>query len=406
MLDNSSAEIINVSIVIPCLNEEKTLGKCIEIAKLGIKKAGITGEIIVSDNGSTDESLKIAHELEARVIECNKKGYGNALRAGFNAARGEWIFMGDADLSYDFSELPIFMEKIKENYDLVMGTRFRGKIQKGAMPCLNRYIGNPILSFILRVFFKTRISDAHCGLRAFRTDALKKMNLRTTGMELASEIVIKSSLKGLKITEVPITLHPDERGRSPHLKPFHDGWRHLRYMLLMAPNWLFIFPGSILSLVGILIIGILLPAPLTIGKVTFDVHSMLIGMVLVFLGVYFIFIGLFVKVFTYVENLSIDSIGFNKTLTKFKLEHGLLATSLLIAIGLIGNVLFLIHWKEKGFGDLNVQIEMRSAILYTTFLIVGLEGFFSSFFLSMLGISRDTYIGNYETKQNKKYFNK
>ncbi|MCK4829745.1 glycosyltransferase family 2 protein, partial [bacterium] len=383
MLDNFPAENINVSIVIPCLNEEKTLGKCIEAARLGIKKAGITGEIILSDNGSTDESLKIAHESGARVVECNKKGYGNALRAGFTAASGEWIFMGDSDLSYDFSELPIFMEKIKENYDLVMGTRFRGKIQKGAMPFLNRYIGNPILSFILRVFFKTRISDVHCGLRAFRTDALKKMNLRTTGMELASEIVIKSSLKGLKITEVPVTLHPDERGRPPHLKPFRDGWRHLRYMLLMAPNWLFIFPGSIMSLIGILIIGILLPAPLTIGKVTFDVHSMLLGMVLVLLGVYFIFIGLFVKVFTYVENLSIDSTGFNKTLTKFKLEHGLLATSFLIAIGLIGNILFLIHWKEKGFGDLNVQIEMRAAILYTTFLLVGLEGFFASFFLSM-----------------------
>ncbi len=390
-----------VSVVIPCLNEEKTIAGCIEAAKRGISSAGISGEIIVSDNGSTDSSAEIARRMGAKVVSCPSKGYGKALRAGFAAARGEWILMGDADLSYDFAELPKFWEQIRNGYDLVMGTRLRGTIEKSAMPWMNRCIGNPLLSLILRVLFGAGVSDSHCGMRAFRRDALAKMTLRTAGMELASEIVIKASAAGLKITETPITLHPDGRGRPPHLRPFRDGWRHLRYMLMMAPNWLFILPGWVVTVLGALCIGLIVPGPLRIGAVTFDVHTMLLGMCLVLLGVYLVLTGLFVKVFTYTEGLGVHETGFTRAISKFRLEHGLLVSVILIVAGLAGDIAFLWKWKQLNFGDMDVQSGMRMAILYTTVLIVGVELFFASFFLSMLGISREDYIGIHDSKHSE-----
>jgi len=227
---------IIVSVVMPCLNEEQTLPGCIEAAKRGIEAAGIGGEIIVSDNGSTDRSVGIAEANGARVVHCEARGYGNALRTGFAAAKGDWIIMGDADESYDFGEIPRFWEKIRKGNDLVMGSRLKGTIMEGAMPPLHRYLGNPVLSWVVQILFRTPVSDSHCGMRAFTKEALVRMDLRTTGMELASEIVMKAALNGLKTVEIPITLRPAARERAPHLRPFRDGWRHLRCMLAMAPR--------------------------------------------------------------------------------------------------------------------------------------------------------------------------
>jgi hypothetical protein len=302
--------------------------------------------------------------------------------------------MGDADESYDFTELPRFHKMIKAGYDLVMGTRLRGTIEAGAMPPLHRYLGNPLLSGLLRLLFRTDVSDAHCGIRAIRNAALKKLRLRTSGMELATEMVIKASEAGLKITEIPVTLHKDGRNHPPHLRTFRDGWRHLRYMLMMAPNWLFLVPGTVLTIAGALCIGALLPGPLRIGRVTFDVHTMLLGMTFVLLGVYLVLIGLFVKVFSHTEGLDLHDSTLTRLLSRFKLEHGIAISAALVCIGLVGDIRFLWMWKTLGFGNLDVQSCMRTAVLYTTVLVVGIEIFFASFFLSILGISRDGYPSN------------
>jgi len=389
-----------VSVVMPCLNEEKTLRGCIEAAKNGIETAGIEGEIVISDNGSTDNSVQLAESLGARVVHCEARGYGNALRAGFAAARGEWMIMGDADESYDFSEIPRFREKIREGHDLVMGSRLKGSIEEGAMPPLHRYLGNPVLSWILRLLFGVGVSDAHCGLRAFTRDAIEKMDLRTGGMELASEIVIKAGRCGLRIAEIPITLHRDKRDRRPHLRSFRDGWRHLRYMLMMAPNWLFLLPGIVFFVAGCVLIGVLVRGPLSLGGVVFDVHTMLLGMAFVVLGFYLVLLGMFVKVFTYTEGLASREGGFARWLRNIELEHGLLFAAALIVAGLAGDIWFFIAWKSTGFGDLDVQSAMRWAIPFTTCLVVGLQLLFASFFLSMLGISRGDYVGDY-SKQDR-----
>lgn len=386
------------SVVMPCLDEEKTLPACIAAARRGIELCGITGEVIVIDNGSSDRSVAVAEANGARVVRCERRGYGNALRAGFAAARGRFILMGDADESYDFAELPRFWKEIEAGHDLVMGSRLRGHVERGAMPWLHRYVGNPVLSGILRLLFRVRVSDAHCGLRAFTTDAVARMDLRTGGMELASEIVIKAALAGLRITEIPITLHRDARGRPPHLRSFRDGWRHLRYMLMMAPDWLFFLPGSASLAVGAVLIGALLPGPLRLGALTLDVHTMLLGMALVLLGVYLLLLGCFVKAFSFTERLgAAGTTTFAAVLRRVKLEHGLVAGATLIALGLIGDASFLAHWLAQGAGQLDAGATLRPAILYTTLLVAGLQVFFGAFFLSMLGISRGDYVGDYTT---------
>jgi glycosyltransferase involved in cell wall biosynthesis len=387
------------SVVMPCLDEEQTLPFCIAAARRGIEAAGISGEVIVVDNGSRDRSAAVAEAAGARVVRCERRGYGNALRAGFAAARGRFILMGDADQSYDFGELPRFHREIEAGYELVMGTRLRGRIDPGAMPKLHRYLGNPVLSFILRLLFRAPVSDAHCGLRAFTKDAVARMDLRTGGMELASEIVIKAAAAGLRITEIPITLHKDARGRPPHLRSFRDGWRHLRYMLMMAPNWLFFLPGLVSLAIGTLLLGVLLRGPLRLGAVTLDVHSMLLGMALVLLGVYLLLLGSFVKAFSYTERLGAGATaGFAAALRRVKLEHGLLAGGVLVLAGLAGDLWFLARWIGDGAGRLDAGATLRPAILYTTLLVAGLEVVFGAFFLSMLGISRGDYVGDYTAK--------
>src|ERR1700687_1494634 len=261
----------------PCLNEAETLATCIQKARRAIEKDGLSAEIIVADNGSTDGSQVIASELGARVVPVARKGYGSALIGGINAARGRFVIMGDADDSYDFTSIAPLIDKLREGFDLVVGNRFRGGIEAGAMPWSHRWVGNPVLTFISRVFFHTPVGDAHCGLRGFRKDAYEEMRLRATGMEFASEMVIKASLKRMRITEVAVKLRPDGRTRAPHLRTWRDGWRHLRFMLLFSPRWLFLYPGAVLLAAGVVLSLLLLPGPLRVFGLTLDIPTLLVA---------------------------------------------------------------------------------------------------------------------------------
>ncbi len=279
-----SAEAIELSVVMPCLNEARTITACVSEALEALKASGICGEVIIADNGSTDGSQALASEAGARVVAVKAKGYGNALRGGIAAARGRYLIMGDADQSYDFSHLPRFLERLRAGAGLVMGNRFCGGIAAGAMPWKNRYIGNPILSFFGRLLFRTPARDFHCGLRGFSMEAYRRMDLRTTGMEFASEMVIKASLLGLRVEEVPTVLRQDGRGRPPHLRPWRDGWRHLRFMLLFSPRWLFLIPGLALFFSGLLAMALLLPGPRHLGRIELDVHTLLFASIGVLVG--------------------------------------------------------------------------------------------------------------------------
>jgi glycosyltransferase involved in cell wall biosynthesis len=386
---------IEASVVIPCLNEAQSIALCVDKALAGIKAAGIGGEVVVADNGSTDGSQQIAAEHGARVVHAVIKGYGHALRAGIEAARGQFIIMGDADDSYDFSEVPRFVAKWREGWDVVMGNRFRGEIKAGAMPWHHKYIGNPVLAGLLRVLFHTSIGDSHCGMRGFTKSVYQQMDLRTTGMEFASEFVIKAAKLNVRMTEIPITLWPDKRGRPPHLRSFHDGWRHLRLMLLYAPNWLFLCPGVFLLTVGLGLVLVLFPGPQQIGRVVFDIHTMLLGLVFALLGMQIISIGCFAKAFSYSERFDHKGHSLEGWLKRITLEQGLVAGALLSLAGLAGDGWVFWQWAKSGFGPLH---EVRTVIFWSLWLFLGLQIIFSSFFLSMLGISRGTYIGDYELK--------
>ena len=386
---------VQVSVVIPCLNEVRSIGACIEKALRAFKQAGIAGEVVVSDNGSTDGSIELSRQLGARVVHAELKGYGHALRKGVQEARAQFIIMGDADDSYDFSDVPRFVERWREGYDIVMGNRFSGEIKAGAMPWHHKYIGNPVLTTILNLFFHTPIGDAHCGMRGFTKQSYQRMDLRTTGMEFASEFVIKAKRLGAKMTEIPITLWPDRRGRPPHLRSFHDGWRHLRFMLLYAPNWLFLGPGGLLAAFGLTLVLWLLPGPRRVGGVVFDIHTMLFGMTFVLLGVQIISIGLFAKVFSYVERLDQRARSLGRALKRVQLEHGLFVGAVLASLGFLGDARIAWDWATSGFGPLD---QVRGVIFWSLWFFVGVQIFFSSFFLSMLGVSRGTYVGDYEQR--------
>src|SRR5438309_6617048 len=278
-----TATVPEVSVVMPCLNEARTVGRCIDKAMQALDEMLIQGEVVIADNGSTDGSQEIAREHGARVIHVERRGYGSALQAGIAAARGKYVIMGDADDSYDFGRIEPFIHQLRQGHDLVMGNRFQGGIRPGAMPRLHRYIGNPVLTGILNLFFHTPIGDAHCGLRGFRKDAYERLHLQTPGMEFASEMVVKACLNRQKITEVPIVLHPDGRDRPPHLRSFRDGWRHLRFLLLLCPRWLYMIPSVLLLAFGLGLMAWLTPGPRALGGVVLDLHSMLLGMLCVFL---------------------------------------------------------------------------------------------------------------------------
>ena len=375
---------LELSVVLPCLNEARTVGACVQEARMAMARAGISGEVIIADNGSSDGSRVIAEKQGARVVVVGEKGYGHALSGGIAAARGRFIIMGDADQSYDFSHLPRFVEKLRSGHDLVMGNRFLGGVQPGAMPWKNRYLGNPVLTFIGRLFFRTGIGDFHCGLRGFSAEAYRRMNLRTTGMEFASEMVIKAVILGLRVTEVPTVLRPDGRDRPPHLRPWRDGWRHLRFMLLFSPRWLFFYPGILLMLGGTVLGAALLPGPLQIGRIQLDVHTLLFAAGGILIGFQAVSFAALSKYFAILSGLRPGEASFETWLGKITLEAGILAGGLLIAIGVLlwGGALW--FWREHGFGSLQPVQTLRWAIPGTLCLALGCQMILTSFFLGVL----------------------
>ena len=393
----TSAGTPEVTVVIPCLNEARSIGICVNKALAAFQEKGICGEVVVADNGSTDGSIEIAENLGARVVRVATRGYGNALRKGIEEAKGQFIIMGDADDSYDFSQVPSFVAKWREGSELVMGNRFEGGIKPGAMPWLHKYLGNPALTGILNSFFHAGIGDAYCGMRGFTKRVYEQVDPRTTGMEFALELVIKTAKLGVKITEIPVILWPDKRGRQPHLRTFHDGWRSLRFMLLYAPNWLFLLPGISLLVIGMGLVSWLFPGPRHLGHVTIDVHTMLFGMLFALLGAQIISIGFFAKMFSYAEKFSQNQRSLERWLHRIKLEDGLVVGGALAFNGAGGSLWLLWKWALSGFGHFD---QIRSVILFSLLFFLGVQVIFSSFFISMLGISRGTYIGDYDTQSH------
>jgi glycosyltransferase involved in cell wall biosynthesis len=379
---------IELSIVMPCLNEAETLETCIRKAMGFLREHGVSGEVVVADNGSTDGSQEIAARLGARVVPVERKGYGSALIGGIAAARGRYVVMGDADDSYDFTSLMPFLEKLREGYDLVMGNRFRGGIKPGAMPFLHKYLGNPVLTFIGRLFFGSPCGDFHCGLRGFSKDAVRVMDLRTTGMEFASEMVVKASLRRLRITEVPTTLSPDGRSRPPHLRTWRDGWRHLRFLLLYSPKWLFLYPGYALIALGLAGGAWLLPGPQTIGGITFDVHTLLYCALAVLIGFQSVWFAGLTKVFAITEGLYPDDPRMAKLHRYVNFESGLIGGIVMILLGVVFSAMAVSDWGSHAFGALNPAQTLRLVIPAFLLLSLGCQVVLSSCFLSVLGLSR------------------
>ncbi len=383
MVEESSE--LELSIVMPCLNEAETLATCIQKAFRGIESAGCReGEVLVADNGSTDGSQEIARSLGARVIPVEAKGYGNALRGGIAAARGRFVIMGDADDSYDFSQIEPFLTRLRAGADLVMGCRMPrggGKIIPGAMPWKHRWIGNPALSFIGRLFFRSPITDFHCGLRGFSRRAYETMDLQTSGMEFASEMVIKATLLGMKMEEVPITLFKDGRSRPPHLRSWRDGWRHLRFMMLYCPRWLFLYPGFALMISGLVVGGYLLPQARTLFGVTFDIHTLLLASAAIQIGFQAICFALFTKIFAIMEKLLPPDPKLENVFNYINLEKGLAAGIVMLLAGLGLSLLAVFKWSDVSFGPLEPSHIFRILIPATTLLMLGFQMIWASFFL-------------------------
>jgi glycosyltransferase involved in cell wall biosynthesis len=372
---------ILVSVVIPCLNEEENIEACVASACAAMDAAGINGEVIVADNDSEDRSAELAAAAGARVVHEPRRGYGSAYLAGFNAARGEYIVMGDADLTYDFNEIPRFVEKLEEGAELVMGNRMKN-IHPGAMPWHHRYIGNPVLTGILNGFFRTGVSDAHCGMRALRRDVLPRLDLRTTGMEFASEMVIRASKEKLRISEFPIQYHP--RGGESKLSSWRDGWRHLRFLLVHSPTHLFILPGAVMAFLGVLISALVLSQVDLFGR-AWDLHTMIAGSLLTIIGTQVVALGLAAHAYGKYFMGEKDP-WFDRMRERFKLEHGLLLGGGIALVGFAIAAVIVGEWISRGGGALS---EQRLAVAATTLLIVGVQVFFSSFLLSILGLRRD-----------------
>ncbi len=386
---------MELTVVMPCLNEAETVATCVRKAMKFIADNGIAGEVVVADNGSTDGSQRLAEEAGARVVQVAEKGYGNALMGGILAARGEYVIMGDADDSYDFSNLMPFVTELRGGADLVMGNRFKGGIAPGAMPPLHRYLGNPVLSFIGRLFFRSSIGDFHCGLRGFRRDSAIELGLQATGMEFASEMVVKATLAKQKITEVPTTLAKDGRSRPPHLRSWRDGWRHLRFLLLFSPRWLFFLPGLALGTAGLVIGAIVAAGPLTIGPVTFDVDTLVAASAMVVIGFQAVLFWLFTQVYAGSEGFLPREPAAQRVLGELSLERGLLAGAAFGIAGLVGLVFSLTYWQANKFGQLNYEHALRLMVPSVTALVLSCQLIFATFFLSILGIkqTRHTPLG-------------
>jgi glycosyltransferase involved in cell wall biosynthesis len=381
-------EAIDVSVVMPCLNERATIGTCITMAQQTIDRLRLRGEVIVGDNGSTDGSQQVARALGARVISVEKHGYGAALQGAIAVARGRFVVMGDSDGSYDFTRLDLFLDKLDEGYDLVVGNRFRGEILPGAMPSLHRYAGIPILSGIGRLFFRSPIGDFHCGLRAFRRDHIASLGLQMQGMEFASEMIVKATLFGLRLSEVPTTLSRDGRNRAPHLRTWQDGWRHLRFLLLYSPRWLFLYPGLFLFLMGTAASIWLQPGPRTVGKFTFDVGTLLFSAMAILIGAQSIGFAAFTEIFAVRRGFLPGNPRLDRFLRHVKLESGLVIGGLLVFVGAGMWLGALGYWSGTHFSNLHAARGLHMVIPGIVWLMLGFQVILSSFFLSVLSMER------------------
>ncbi|WP_199565448.1 glycosyltransferase family 2 protein [Spongiactinospora rosea] len=379
---------MELTVVMPCLNEAETVETCVRKALTCMREHDIDGEVVIADNGSTDGSQQLARDAGARVVHVEEKGYGNALIGGIRAARGRYVIMGDADDSYDFTALLPFVEQLRDGADLVMGNRFKGGIAPGAMPPLHRYLGNPVLSFVGRLFFPSAIGDFHCGLRGFRRDSILRLGLQTGGMEFASEMVVKSTLQGLDVREVPTTLSPDGRSRPPHLRSWRDGWRHLRFLLLYSPRWLFFLPGLALMVLGVVAGTALAFGPVWIGELAFDVDTLVGASAAVVIGFQAVLFALFTKVYAAEEGFLPEDRRIKRLVDVITLERGLVAGGLLALAGLAGLVASLVHWQVRSFGELDPRESLRLVVPSATALIMSLQTVFAALFISILGIRR------------------
>ncbi len=385
---STAVESIELTVVMPCLNEAETLAVCVDKAHAALRANDIRGEVVVADNGSTDGSQEIAAAHGARVVPVPLRGYGAALDAGITAAHGRYILMADADDSYDFAHIPRFLAELRNGADLVMGNRFAGGIGPGAMPFLHRYLGNPVLSWMGRTLFQAPISDFHCGMRAFSRTAYQQLGLRTTGMEFASEMVVKSSLLKQRMVEVPTTLQKDGRSRPPHLKTWRDGWRHFRFLLMYSPRWLFLIPGVFLMVGGFALMAWLLPAERPLGHVNLGVDTLAYAAAAVLLGFQLVFFGIAAKVFATTEGLLPEDENFNRWFHYVTLETGLIAGVLLVLVGLGIALSSVMSWAHTGYGPLPPVAMMRRTLPAMLCLMLGTEIGFASFFLSLLGLRR------------------
>ena len=382
---------IELTIIMPCLNERETLAACIRKARSFLAASNIRGEVLIADNGSVDGSQEIAVAEGARLVEVRASGYGAALLGGITVARGRFIIMGDADDSYDFSALQPFVDKLRDGFDLVMGNRFRGGIAEGAMPMLHKYLGNPVLSFLGRLFFSIDISDFHCGLRGANTARIRALELRTTGMEFASEMVVRAALTGYRITEVPTTLRKDGRSRPPHLRTWQDGWRHLRFLLMYSPRWLFLYPGIGLFGLGLAGVGLLLLGPVKIGDVSIDLHTFLVACVCILLGLQSITFAAISRRYATSHGLIPPSPRYASILESLTLERLLIAALVVGLLGLIGVGWCLGVWASAGFGPIRGVFLLRVLMLSLTAVAAAVQLVFSAFLASIVAIPLQKY---------------
>jgi hypothetical protein len=382
---------VELSVVMPCLNEAETVATCVQKAMSFLVENHIDGEVVIADNGSTDGSARLAADAGARVVFVSERGYGNALLGGFAAARGRFVIMGDADDSYDFTALMPFVERLRAGADLVMGNRFQGGIAPGAMPALHRYLGNPLLSFIGRLFFRNKIGDFHCGLRGFRKDRVLSLGLQASGMEFASEMVVKATLAGQQVEEVPTTLSPDGRNTPPHLRSWRDGWRHLRFLLLFSPRWLFLIPGTVLFALGLAVGVAVAPAPLRLGTMIFDLNTLAVASAMIVIGFQAVLFAFFTHIYASAEGFLPQHAKVSRLLAACTLERGLLAGGLLASVGVVGLVTAFMQWHDARFGHLDYETALRIVMPSVTALIVSCQMIFGTFFLSILGIRRTRY---------------
>lgn len=379
---------VELTILMPCLNEAETLEICIKKAMSFLKDNNVAGEVLIADNGSTDGSQEIATRNGARVVNIAQKGYGSALRGGSENAKGRYVIMGDADDSYNFLNLMPFLEKLRDGYELVMGNRFKGGIAKGAMPPLHKYLGNPVLSFIGRIFYPSDIKDFHCGLRGYNREAIQGLQLQTTGMEYASEMVVQATLHKLKMIEVPTTLSPDGRTRPPHLRSWRDGWRHLKFLMMYSPNWTFLYPGLILSIIGLIMMVIIGVGPAKIGSVSFGINTMMYGSACLLVGVNISLFSLFTKAYALSSGFIPNSTKTIGIFEKFTVEKGVVIGVVLTLLGIVATIIAFVIWGNNSFGALQPESIMKITIPATTLIAIGIELIFASFFLGILEIER------------------